>query len=47
MLAPEMKEILLEESDNILSLEDYMRLAESNWYHNLQDDDSIFGDNLD
>ena len=47
MIAPEMEEILLEESDNILSFEDYMRLAESNWYHDLQDDDSIFWDNLD
>ena len=47
VIAPEMEEILLEESDNILSLEDYMKLTESNWYHDLQDDDFIFGDDLD
>ena len=50
-LAPEMEEILLEEPDDdhgiTLSFEDYMRLAESNWYHDLHDDDPIFGDNLD
>lgn len=50
-LAPEMEEILLEEPDDdhgvILSFEDYMRLAEPNWYYDLQDDDPIFGDNLD